>query len=132
MTATVRKGRTSRVENPVEVAAMLTKIKDHNGLRRLVAPKEGLSYFTVKKLRDKGYVKLEETEKTAVKGRNPFLYVVTKKGDNLLERVNAPKTDKPAKAKVAKATPMTDAERKARKNERQRAARAAAKQQAAA
>lgn len=97
--------RVSRTEDKNELVKMLKGIKESGGYRRLESP---LSYFMVRRLRDKGLVTLVETEKTAVKGKKPSLYVLTPAGNKLVtttSRVAKGKTQ--AKAKTSTSTKTT-------------------------
>ncbi|QIG70824.1 hypothetical protein EVB91_273 [Rhizobium phage RHph_I1_18] len=109
--------RVSQIEDKTVVAKMLADMKAAGGYRRLKEDGNPLSYFTVKKLRDKGFVKLEKTDKlpTKKKGRDPFMYVVTKAGERVIESAGVVKT--------ATARKLT-AEQKEAKNARRREKRA--------
>lgn len=73
--------RTSVVENNREVVEILKDINEKGGVRRLEAP---ISYYMMRRLRDKKLLELKETARTASKGKNPSLIVVTGKGRNLI------------------------------------------------
>lgn len=73
--------RTSVTENNREVVKILRDIDAAGGVRRLEAP---ISYYMMRRLRDKNLLTLKETERTAAKGKNPQLIVVTGKGKSLI------------------------------------------------